>query len=114
LLGWKKDEWRKQAVAVSLEPPEKRPRTKDEEENWDMTLNTYQASRLTFRVGTLPRDQSVLAKGRHEPVWYVILPPLRAAQQNRSLNGRMQYSFLGDAGKNLSRVKLFLVTVVIF
>jgi hypothetical protein len=44
LLGWKKDEWRKQAVGVSLLPPEKRPRTKDDdEEDWDMTLNTYKA-----------------------------------------------------------------------
>ena len=46
LLGWKKDEWRKQAVGLSLLPPEKRPRTKDDdedEEDWDMTLNTYKA-----------------------------------------------------------------------
>jgi hypothetical protein len=44
LPGWKKDEWRKQVVEVSLVPPEKRPRTKDDdedEEDWDMTLNTY-------------------------------------------------------------------------
>ena len=42
--GWKKDEWRKQVEEVSLVPPEKRPRTKDDdedEEDWDMTLNTY-------------------------------------------------------------------------
>jgi hypothetical protein len=42
LLGWKEDEWRKRAVGVSLVPTEKRPRTKDDdEEDWDMTLYTY-------------------------------------------------------------------------
>jgi hypothetical protein len=41
--GWKKDEWRKQATGVSLVPPEKRPRTKDEDEkDWDRTLNQIQ------------------------------------------------------------------------
>jgi hypothetical protein len=33
-------------VGVSLVPPEKQPRTKDDdedEEDWDMTLNTYKA-----------------------------------------------------------------------
>ena len=40
MLGWKKDEWRKQAVGVSLVSPEKRPRTKDEDD-WDTTLNTH-------------------------------------------------------------------------
>jgi hypothetical protein len=29
----KKDEWRKQAAGVSLVPPEKRPRTKDDDED---------------------------------------------------------------------------------
>jgi hypothetical protein len=41
LLGWKKNEWRKQAVGVSLLSSEKRPRTKDDEEDWDMTLKRY-------------------------------------------------------------------------
>jgi len=40
LLGWKEDEWRKQATGVSVVPPEKRPRTKDEDD-WDMTLKRY-------------------------------------------------------------------------
>jgi hypothetical protein len=43
---WKKDEWRKQATGVSLVPPEKRPRTKDDDEDekdWDRTLNKYEA-----------------------------------------------------------------------
>jgi hypothetical protein len=45
LLGWKEDEWRKQALGIPLVPPEKRPRTKDDdEEDWEMTLNTYYAS----------------------------------------------------------------------
>ena len=30
---WKEDEWRKQAAGVSLVPPEKRPRTKDDEDD---------------------------------------------------------------------------------
>jgi hypothetical protein len=44
LLGWNEDEWRKQAVGVSLVPPEKRPRTKDDDEDEqdsDMALNSY-------------------------------------------------------------------------
>jgi alpha-ribazole phosphatase len=43
LPGRIRDEWRKQAARVSLVPPEKRPRTKDEdegEEDWDMTILT--------------------------------------------------------------------------
>jgi hypothetical protein len=37
-----------QAVGVSLVPPEKRPRTKDDdEEDWDITLN----HRRRFNVG---------------------------------------------------------------
>src|SRR5271166_3617471 len=39
---WKEDERRKQALGVSLLPPEKRTRTKDDDEDdWEMTLNTY-------------------------------------------------------------------------
>jgi hypothetical protein len=54
LLGCKEDEWRKQAVGVSLVPPEKRPRTKDEdEEDWDMTLNTYRVETLDLYSRTL-------------------------------------------------------------
>jgi hypothetical protein len=30
---WKKEEWRKHATGVSLLPPEKRPRTKDDDED---------------------------------------------------------------------------------
>jgi hypothetical protein len=39
-------EWRKQATGVSLVPPEKRPRAKDDDEDekdWDRTLNKYEA-----------------------------------------------------------------------
>ena len=49
LLGWKEDEWRKQAVRVSLVPPEKRPRTKDDDEDekdWDMTLTVRGVKKL--------------------------------------------------------------------
>jgi hypothetical protein len=42
LPGWKREERRKQAAEGSLGSPEKRTRTKDEDEHdWDMTLNTY-------------------------------------------------------------------------
>jgi hypothetical protein len=34
LLGWKRDEWRKQAAEVSLVPPETNEND-DEDENWD-------------------------------------------------------------------------------
>jgi hypothetical protein len=33
LPGWKRDEWRKQAAEVSLGSPEKRPRTKGDDED---------------------------------------------------------------------------------
>ena len=62
LLGWKKDEWRKQAVGVSLLPPEKRPRKKnddEEEEDWDMTLNTYKAWAGLYFFGPLGHRQSL-------------------------------------------------------
>jgi hypothetical protein len=36
LPGWKKEKWRKLAAAIWLVPPEKPPRTKDEDEqDWD-------------------------------------------------------------------------------
>jgi hypothetical protein len=42
LPGWKREERRKQAAEGSLGSPEKRTRTKDEDEHdWDMALNTY-------------------------------------------------------------------------
>jgi hypothetical protein len=41
VLVCNKNEWRKQAVGVSLLSSEKRPRTKDDEEDWDMTLKRY-------------------------------------------------------------------------
>jgi hypothetical protein len=42
LPGWKREERRKQAAEGSLGPPEKRTRTKDEDEHdWDMALNRY-------------------------------------------------------------------------
>jgi hypothetical protein len=57
LLGWKEDEWRKQAEGVSVVPPEKRPRTKDDdedEEDWNMTLNRYAT------LGTVPPRRRAL------------------------------------------------------
>jgi hypothetical protein len=37
-----RDEWRRQAAEGSLGSPEKRTRTKDDDEDdWDMALNTY-------------------------------------------------------------------------
>jgi hypothetical protein len=42
LPGWKREERRKQAAEGSFGSPEKRTRTKDEDEHdWDMALNTY-------------------------------------------------------------------------
>jgi hypothetical protein len=41
LPGWKRDEWRKQAPEGALGSPEKRTRTKDDDD-WDMAPNTYQ------------------------------------------------------------------------
>src|SRR5271163_1952479 len=57
---WKEDERRKQALGVSLLPPEKRPRTKDEDEDdWEMTLNTYSC---LATIGLSLRDKS------HSPI----------------------------------------------
>jgi hypothetical protein len=57
LPGWKRDEWRKQAAEVSLVPPEKRTRTKDDDEDdWDMTLNRYIAATAKDRMGVSSLD----------------------------------------------------------
>ena len=62
LLGWKKDEWRKQAVGVSL--PEKRPRTKDKGGRGRLGHDANRS--WCQKNGQTPRVFQVQATGRFE------------------------------------------------